>query len=93
MRGILPDSILKRGKMGFGAPLGAWFRSDLDGFVRERLLDPVSPIYEYLRPEFVADLLRRHGSATADLSAQIWVLLTLESWLRQEKGWGARQPE
>jgi asparagine synthase (glutamine-hydrolysing) len=91
MKGILPDSILKRGKMGFGAPLGAWFRSDLDGFVRERLLDPASPIHEYLRPEPVAELLERHGAATADLSAQIWALLTLESWLRQEKTWGARR--
>jgi asparagine synthase (glutamine-hydrolysing) len=89
MKGILPESILTRGKMGFGAPLGAWFRSGLDGFVRERLLDPASPIYEYLRPEPVAALLARHGAATADLSAQIWALLTLESWLRQEKGWGA----
>ncbi len=88
MRGILPDSILARGKMGFGAPLGAWFRSDLQGFVRERLLEPTSPIYEYLRPEPVGDLLARHGEARADLSAQIWALLTLESWLRQEKGWG-----
>ena len=26
------------------------------------------------------------------VSAQIWALLTLESWLRQEKGWGARRP-
>jgi asparagine synthase (glutamine-hydrolysing) len=92
MKGILPDSIRKRGKMGFGAPLGAWFRSDPDGFVRERLLDPACPIYEYLRPEPVADLLKRHGAATADLSARIWALLTLESWLRQEKGWGARRP-
>jgi asparagine synthase (glutamine-hydrolysing) len=92
MKGILPDSILTRGKMGFGAPLGAWFRSDLDGFVRERLLDPGSPLYECLRPEPVAELLERHGAAAADLSAQIWALLTLESWLRQEKGWGARQP-
>jgi asparagine synthase (glutamine-hydrolysing) len=54
MKGILPDSIMARGKMGFGAPLGAWFRSDLHGFVRERLLEPTSPIYEYLRPEPVA---------------------------------------
>ena len=91
MKGILPRSILARGKMGFGAPLGAWFRSDLDGFVRERLLEPASPIYEYLRPEPVAELLKRHGAAAADLSAQIWALLTLESWLRQEKGWGRKR--
>lgn len=90
MRGILPESILKRGKMGFGAPLGAWFRSDLQGFVRERLLDPQSPLYEYLRREAVEAVIERHGAARADLSARIWALLTLESWLRQEQGWGRR---
>jgi asparagine synthase (glutamine-hydrolysing) len=88
MKGILPESIMARGKMGFGAPLGAWFRSDLSGFVRERLLDPQSRIYEYLRQEPVAELVTRHGTARADLSAQIWLLLTRESWLRQEPSWG-----
>ena len=88
MRDILPRSILNRGKMGFGAPLGAWFRSDLSGFVRERLADPQSPLYEYLRRDAVLAVIERHGAARADLSAQIWALLTLESWLRQEKGWG-----
>jgi asparagine synthase (glutamine-hydrolysing) len=92
MKGILPDAVMERGKMGFGAPLGAWFRSDLEGLVHERLLDPASPIYEYLRPGPVAAIVRRHGAAAADLSAQIWALLTLESWLRQDKSWGARVP-
>ena len=74
MRGILPESILARGKMGFGAPLGAWFRGELDGLVRERLLDPASPIYEYLRPEPVAALVAAHrarhgGPEPADLGA------------------------
>jgi asparagine synthase (glutamine-hydrolysing) len=92
MARILPASILTRGKMGFGAPLGAWFRSDLQGFVQERLLDPASPIYEYLRRPAVEAVIARHGSARADLSAQIWALLTLESWLRQEKSWGSLAP-
>jgi asparagine synthase (glutamine-hydrolysing) len=87
MKGILPESILSRGKMGFGAPLGAWFRGELHGVVQERLLDPASPIYEYLRPEPVAALVASHGRAAADLSAQLWALLTLESWLRQERTW------
>jgi asparagine synthase (glutamine-hydrolysing) len=90
MKGILPDSILARGKMGFGAPLGAWFRGELDNLVRERLLDSRSPIYEYVCAEPVAQLLTRHSRHHADLSPQIWVLLTLESWLRQEKDWGSR---
>jgi asparagine synthase (glutamine-hydrolysing) len=90
MGGILPPSILARGKMGFGAPLGAWFRSDLAGFVRERLLDASSPLHEYLRREAVEAVIARHGEARADLSARIWALVTLESWLRQERGWGRR---
>ena len=73
-RASCPTSILARGKMGFGAPLGAWFRSDLDGFVRERLLDPASPINEYLQPAPVARLVEHHGRARgrpvgADLGA------------------------
>jgi len=85
MAGQLPPSILARGKMGFGVPLGAWFRQDLLGFVAERLLDPQSPLYEYLRPDPVRELLSRHQSASVDASPQIWALLTLESWLRQER--------
>jgi asparagine synthase (glutamine-hydrolysing) len=91
MKDILPPSILARAKMGFGAPLGAWFRSDLNGLVKERLLDPVSPLYEYLRPEPVAALVGSHMAAAAYLSPQIWALLTLESWLRQEKAGPVRQ--
>jgi asparagine synthase (glutamine-hydrolysing) len=87
MKGILPESILKRGKMGFGAPLGAWFRSDLGPFVNERLLDERSPLYEYLEPAPVARLVAEHMTEKADLSPKIWALLTLESWLRQEGGW------
>jgi asparagine synthase (glutamine-hydrolysing) len=90
MKGLLPESILARGKVGFGAPLGAWFRGELDGLVRERLLDPRSPIYEYVRPGPVATLVASHRRAATDLSPQIWALLTLESWLRQEPGWPKR---
>jgi asparagine synthase (glutamine-hydrolysing) len=83
MKDILPASILARGKMGFGAPLGLWFRGDLQPLVKERLLPSTSPIYEYLRPEPVAAIVAAHMSHSADLSPQIWSLLTLESWLRQ----------
>ena len=50
MRGIVPDSILRRKKRGFGAPIGAWFKHELspllrqvlskEAIVRRGLLDP-----------------------------------------------------
>ena len=85
MRGLLPEDVLTRKKAGFGVPLGAWFRNDLFGFVKERLLDEESPLYEHLEPAPVRELVEAHGAARGDLSAQIWSLLTLESWLRQER--------
>jgi asparagine synthase (glutamine-hydrolysing) len=84
MKGILPPEILARGKMGFGVPLATWFRGDLLGLVRDRLLDGKSPLFEYLLPKPVTSLVTRHTSGAADASPQIWTLLTLESWLRQE---------
>ena len=38
-RGILPDEILDRRKMGFSVPLKHWLRDDLYGYTREILLD------------------------------------------------------
>ena len=84
MKGILPPEILARGKMGFGVPLATWFRGDLLSLVRDRLLDAKSPLFEYLLPQLVTSLVTRHTSGEADASPQIWTLLTLESWLRQE---------
>ena len=91
MKGILPESIMARGKMGFGAPLGAWFRSDLHGLraraaARRRRARSTSTCDR----SRCAALLARHGRRGPTSSPQIWALLTLESWLRQEKGWGAQ---
>ncbi len=50
---------------------------------------PTSPLYEYLQPEPVAAVVSTTWrGAGGRLSPQIWALLTLESWLRQEKSWG-----
>jgi len=44
MRGLLPEVILDRPKMGFGMPLDRWFRTSLRGFARSRLDSPSSRI-------------------------------------------------
>jgi asparagine synthase (glutamine-hydrolysing) len=50
---LLPGEILRRGKWGFGVPLGAWFRGELKDMVGDLLLGP-SPRYgPYLRRDAV----------------------------------------
>src|SRR3712207_7934082 len=35
---LLPSENISRGKMGFGVPIGHWFRGQLQPFLRENLL-------------------------------------------------------
>jgi asparagine synthase (glutamine-hydrolysing) len=79
---LLPADIQRRGKMGFGVPLGAWFRGDLQTHVRDLLANPQARIYEYVRPEPVRHALDQHMAGASDHEHQIWSLLTMELWLR-----------
>jgi asparagine synthase (glutamine-hydrolysing) len=80
-RDLLPEPILKRGKMGFGVPLGTWFRGDLQALLQDHL-GPGARLYEYLDARAVARLLDEHGRSLADHGQRLWALLTLEIWLR-----------
>ena len=79
---LIPEPIMSRGKMGFGVPLGAWFRGDLQGYLTEQL-GPSSPIYEFVQSAFVSKMLADHLSGRADHGQRLWLLLTLAIWLRR----------
>jgi asparagine synthase (glutamine-hydrolysing) len=80
---MLPADIARRGKMGFGVPLGAWFRGPLHGAARDMLLAPSARIAEYLRPAGIAALLEQNRRGEADHGKRLWALLNLEAWLRR----------
>jgi asparagine synthase (glutamine-hydrolysing) len=80
-RDVLPRAIVTRSKMGFGMPLGTWFRTSL----RDYLLDHLAPgaqMYQYLDRACVEALARDHFTGRADHGHRLWLLLTLEVWLR-----------
>lgn len=82
LRGILPDTILDRPKMGFGAPLPNWFRTDLREMAYDVLLSPTAAQRGYFEPKVVAGLLSDHCSGKEDQSTYLWDLLVLELWHR-----------
>jgi len=82
MAGDLPHEVLHRRKMGFGVPLGAWFRGELGDYAREILLDSRTRRRGFLAPAEVAALLDVHRSGRRDCSTQLWSLLCLEEWAR-----------
>jgi asparagine synthase (glutamine-hydrolysing) len=80
-RRLLPKEIAVRGKMGFGVPLGAWFRTDLQSYLRDHL-EGDAAIFDYLDRGAVATLLSDHFAVRSDNGQRLWALLTLELWLR-----------
>jgi asparagine synthase (glutamine-hydrolysing) len=80
---LLPDPILRRGKMGFGVPLALWFRTRWRPVFEARVLDPAAPIWGWLVREPVLDLWRDHQDGRADHGHALWALLTLSVWLER----------
>lgn len=84
---LLPPEIANRGKMGFGVPLGTWFRGELREYVSDLLLSADAKSRDYLSLDGVRDVLRRHQAGEADLGLQLWSLLCFEVWLRLLPTW------
>lgn len=79
---LLPQSIQRRSKMGFGVPLDHWFRHELSGLLRETLLSERALDRGLFLREPVAQLIEDHVSGRWDHSYRLWNLLCLEGWHR-----------
>src|SRR4051794_37211429 len=82
-RGQIPDAILDGAKRGFGVPLGAWFRGELQGYARELLLDRATLDRGYFNESAVRGIFDAHAAGQGDRSLQLWAMIMLESWHRQ----------
>jgi asparagine synthase (glutamine-hydrolysing) len=82
MKGLLPESILNRPKMGFPVPFTAWTRGAWNAVARDVLLDSRSRQRGIIDPAAVDRLLRDHADGRTDGGDRIWSLLNLELWHR-----------
>jgi len=79
---LLPPTIRRRGKWGFGVPLDSWFRQELREALGDLLLSPEARVNAYLNPHAIRRSCQAHLNGERDLGLQLWSLLTLEVWLR-----------
>ncbi|TMC12601.1 MAG: asparagine synthase (glutamine-hydrolyzing) [Chloroflexi bacterium] len=82
LRGILPDEILDRPKMGFGVPLGQWLRTSLRELLEDTILGPTALARGYFRPEALREMVAVNNSGRNDHQYLLWDLLMLEMWHR-----------
>jgi len=83
LRKLLPSQNLDRRKMGFGVPVGHWFRGKLEPFLRETVLSEKALKRELFKPEAVRRLVDLHVKGERDYSHQLWTLLMLELWFER----------
>jgi asparagine synthase (glutamine-hydrolysing) len=82
VRDLLPRAIVERPKSGMLVPVEAWFQGPLRAEARARLLDGLPP-YRLFRRDYLERLVDgRLPGLRPRRGAKIWLLVTLESWLR-----------
>ena len=83
MKGVLPDAILTRPKMGFPVPIGAWFRGPYGYLLDEFVLGSRALDRGIFEPDFVRDLVRRHRTGGENHDERLWALVNFEMWQRR----------
>ena len=80
---LVPSEVIYRRKMGFGVPVGSWFRGEMKDFVRGVLLSEKSLKRGIVNPEMMQKYVDEHTSGKFDHAFQIWSLLMLELWFQR----------
>lgn len=81
MRGVLPEEILDRPKMGFPVPLGGWLRGQFKGVLDEYVLSERSLGRGIFNADKVRQLTAAHDRGE-DHASRLFRLINLEIWQR-----------
>jgi asparagine synthase (glutamine-hydrolysing) len=82
MKGLLPEPILRRRKMGFPVPLGRWFRSAFRPLLDEFVTGRRTLARGLFQAEYLRRLVHEHMDETADHTERLWALVNFELWQR-----------
>lgn len=82
----LPPEIARRGKQGFGVPLGEWFRTSLAPLLRDTLAPERVRAGGVFDPGAVTRLVAEHVAGTRDHRRVLWSLLVFERWRAHHLG-------
>ncbi|MCU0712910.1 MAG: asparagine synthase (glutamine-hydrolyzing) [Pirellula sp.] len=80
---MIPAEIWSRPKMGFGAPIGKWFKTTLRDRTYDALCSSDTRINVFFRPESVRRLVETHMRGEENQAYRLWNLLMLELWMRR----------
>jgi asparagine synthase (glutamine-hydrolysing) len=83
MKDKLPESTLRRKKIGLDIPAHDWLRGPLRTLLEDTLSDGASRYGEIFRAAAVRDCVRAHMERRSNLGYHLWGLMILFLWMRK----------
>lgn len=80
VEGLIPDNIIYRKKMGFGAPMADWLRGDFGHQAEGSVMGSALLRRGHLNVGHIRKLFDQHRSCRQDNSLYLWTLFNLTSW-------------
>ena len=80
LKGILPNDILYRPKMGFGAPMAEWLKGDFGNQAEATVLRSSLMKDGYFNQEQIAQQFKAHRDGRKNNALHLWLLFNLTAW-------------
>ena len=80
LAGILPDEVLYRPKMGFGAPMADWLRGGFGKQAESAVLGSSLMKDGYFDRDHIARRFKSHREGRQDNAVHLWLLFNLTAW-------------
>ena len=80
VKGVIPDDIIYREKMGFAAPMAEWLQGDFGKQAEDEILSSRAVSEFGFESEFLKTLFQDHQRQRADRSLLIWTMFNFVAW-------------
>jgi asparagine synthase (glutamine-hydrolysing) len=85
VKGLVPDFVLERKKMGFTSPLDEWIRQIPQAALEKRILTKALVSLNIFNINELKAIIEAHQNRTLNNGVLIWALLVLASFIKKEK--------
>lgn len=82
-KGLLPEKTLNQKKIGLGAPMEKWLRTDFGDQIGDLLDDETRDPDSPFSATAVRSLFQRHRSGAKDYSSYLWPIISIALWRKK----------
>ena len=82
MQKYVPDDISGGVKQGFSSPDQSWFKGESIEFVKKKIMQDDSPLYNFFDAQSLKDIVNEHLEGKKNRRLFIWSLINFDEWLQ-----------